>query len=281
MPSPTAAVSQRLEWARQIAQEAGDITLKFFRSNTLGVERKGDGSPVTVADRTAEEHLRKRISEQFPEDAILGEEFPEKPGTSGYKWILDPIDGTKSFIHGVALYTTLVAVLEESDGQMGEPLLGVIHSPATRETVYAAVGGGAWYTDGDAKPVQARVSETATLAEGLFLTTDVDSFSDRAPDAFSDRATDAADVYLALQKAARLARTWGDAYGYMMVALGRAEVMMDPEMSVWDTAALKPILEEAGGTFTDWQGKATVHSREAIATNGRVAEAVLSLTRGR
>ncbi len=273
MPSPSAAVSQRLEVARQIAKEAGNFTLKFFRSNTLGVDRKGDGSPVTIADRSAEEHLRKRIGEQFPDDAILGEEFPEKRGTSGYKWILDPIDGTKSFIHGVPLYTTLIAVLEESEGKMGEPLLGVIHSPATRETAYAAVGAGAWYTHGDAEPVPARVSETADLAEGLFLTTDADSFS--------DRPQDAADVYLALQKAARLSRTWGDAYGYMMVALGRAEVMMDPEMSVWDTAALKPIIEEAGGTFTDWQGTATVHNKEAIATNGHVAERVLGLTRGR
>lgn len=264
-----AEIRDRLEWARAIALEAGEVTLRYFRSSDLGVERKGDGSPVTIADRSAEQHLRARISERFPTDGILGEEFPETPGTSGYKWILDPIDGTKAFVHGVPLYTTLVAVLDE---RTNDSVLGVIHAPASGETIHAAVGGGAWYSNGGAEPTAARVSDVADLREGLFLTGDVAGFAD-------DRSGDATDVYLALQNAARLSRTWGDAYGYMMVAVGRAEVMIDAGMSVWDAAALKPILEEAGGTFTSWTGEATIHAGEGIGTNGRVAEQVLSLTR--
>lgn len=279
MPSPTvaspstrrAAAEERLEWARQIALEAGEITLEHFRSRTLGIDWKGDGSPVTVADRTAEQHLRKRIEERFPTDAILGEEFPEKPGESGYKWILDPIDGTKPFMHGVPLYTNLVAVLEEASG---EPILGVINAPASGETIHAAIGGGAWYQNGDAEPYQARVSEAASLQDGLFLTGDVAGFR-------TDREQDATDVYFALQNQARISRTWGDAYGYMMVAIGRAEVMIDAQMSVWDAACLKPILEEAGGTFTCWNGEPTVHAGEGVATNGKVLEQVLAETRGK
>ncbi len=265
------AAAERLDWARQIALEAGIMTLEHFRSTTLGIDWKGDGSPVTVADRGAEQLLRKRIEERFPSDAILGEEYPEKPGDSGYKWILDPIDGTKPFMHGVPLYTNLVAVIEEATG---EPILGVINAPASGETIHAAVGGGAWYQNGDAEPYQAKVSTVESLAGGLFLTGDVAGFK-------KERAADATDVYFALQESARISRTWGDAYGYMMVAIGRAEVMVDAAMSLWDAACLKPILEEAGGTFTCWNGEPTVHAGEGIATNGRVLEEVLAQTRGR
>lgn len=265
-----AAAAERLEWAREITLKAGAVTLEYFRSRSLGVEEKGDGSPVTIADRTAEQHLRKRIEERFPDDAVLGEEFPEKPGHSGYKWILDPIDGTKAFVHGVPLYTNLVAVLEEASG---EPILGVINAPASRETIYAAVGGGAWYRYGDQTAYQAHASPTATLAEASFMTGDVGGFQ--------DRPQDATDVYMALQNASKISRTWGDGYGYMMVAVGRAEVMIDAQMSLWDAACLKPILEEAGGTFTSWSGEPTVHAGEGIATNGRVLDEVLSYTKGR
>lgn len=279
MPTPTAAAAEtlqsaaqeRLDWAREIALEAGELTLQHFRSPTLRIDWKGDGSPVTAADRSAEQHLRKRIEERFPADAILGEEYPEKPGDSGYKWVLDPIDGTKPFMHGVPLYTNLVAVLEEASG---EPILGVINAPASGETIHAAVGGGAWYQNGDAEPYQAKVSDVADLKNGLFLTGDVAGFR-------TDREQDATEVYFALQNQARISRTWGDAYGYMMVAIGRAEVMIDAEMSVWDAACLKPILEEAGGTFTSWNGEATVHAGEGVATNGKIVEQVLAETRGK
>ena len=264
------AAEARLAFACEIAQEAGAHTLKYFRNDSLGVDHKGDGSPVTVADREAEQLLRERIGERFPEDAILGEEFPLKEGTSGYRWVLDPIDGTKSFIYGITMYTNLVAVLDESTD---EPILGVINAPAAREMIYARVGGGAWYQDGDKELVQARVSQTQNLEQALFLSGDLYGFR--------ERPNDAMDVYMALEKTARVTRTWGDAYGYLMVATGRAEVMIDASMSLWDAAALRPVIEEAGGSFTSWEGNPTVQAEEAVATNVHLAEAVLSLTRGR
>jgi histidinol phosphatase-like enzyme (inositol monophosphatase family) len=265
------SIADRLVFAREITLEAGRLTLQYFRSQSLGVERKGDGSPVTVADRGAEELLRKRLAERFPDDAVLGEEFGSKDGTSGYRWVLDPIDGTKAFVHGVPLYTNLVAVLDQATG---EPVLGVINAPASGEIIHAAVGGGAWYQNGGGAVVKAHVSSAESLSEGLFLTGDVEGFK-------TNRPADATDVYLALQDAARLSRTWGDGYGYMMIAIGRAEVMIDCAMSLWDSAPMKVILEEAGGTFTNWLGDPTVHSPEGIATNRHVAAEVLRLTRGR
>jgi histidinol phosphatase-like enzyme (inositol monophosphatase family) len=265
-------LQERLDWAVEIAREAGRLTLDYFRRPSLAVERKADDSPVTVADREAEELLRRRIGERFAGDAILGEEFGAQDGVSGYRWVLDPIDGTKSFIHGVPLYTTLVAVLEGDVARVG-----VIHAPALGETVYAATGGGCWYLSDGAPgvpPQRASVSKIARLRDGLLLTSEIASFS-------RERRPDALDVYLELERQARLARTWGDGYGYLMVATGRAEVMIDPVMNLWDAAPLQPIIEEAGGRLTDWQGRPTVHSGDAVATNGLVADHVLAITRGR
>jgi histidinol phosphatase-like enzyme (inositol monophosphatase family) len=257
--------SQRLELAIEAAREAGRITLEYFRRDDLKVERKGDDSPVTIADRQAEQYLRRRISEAFPEDGILGEEFGEQQGASGYRWIVDPIDGTKSFIHGVPLYSTLIGV--ERDG---EPVLGVIVIPALDEAVYAAVGQGAWYLRGQEPPCPARVASTARLSEGLFLTSEVANFY----------AIERPQVFEQLQAATRLTRTWGDGYGYMMVATGRADVMVDPIMCAWDAAPMLTILEEAGGVFTDWQGRRTIHSGQGIATNSALLSEVLAITRG-
>jgi histidinol phosphatase-like enzyme (inositol monophosphatase family) len=264
------AVEARLEWAIQIAEQAGALTLQYFRRTDLAVERKADDSPVTIADRQAEELLRRLIAERFPDDSILGEELGATDGSSGFQWVLDPIDGTKSFIHGVPLYTTLVAVLEGD-----EPRIGVINAPACGELAFASTGGGCWYV-ADAAPTKgpqpARVSQIDRLSEGLLLTSEVASFA-------TGRVSDASDVYQRLERSARLARTWGDGYGYLMVATGRAEVMIDPVMNLWDTAALEPIIREAGGHFVDWQGEETIYSGDAIATNGRVTEEVLRITK--
>jgi len=258
-------VSQRLEFAEFIAREAGQITLEFFRRDDLAVERKADASPVTIADRQAEQHLRERIAEEFPGDGILGEEFPEKPGTNNYRWILDPIDGTKSFIHGVPLYGTLVGVEHQ-----GQSVAGVIHIPPLAETVYGALGQGAWYIGGGKARRPARVSKHPKLAESLFLTSEVASF-----DAVQRR-----DAYDRLQAASRLTRTWGDCYAYLMVAIGRADVVVDPLMNPWDACALLPIIEEAGGTFTDWKGERTIYSGQGVATNGLVRDEVLAILKG-
>ena len=261
-------IAPRLELALAAAKEAGKLTLRYFQRDNFEVERKSDASPVTIADRSAEQLLRERISARFPRDGILGEEFGEPvgegQGTSGFRWILDPIDGTKSFISGVPLYGTMIGVEHE-----GRARAGVVFMPGLDEGAYASVGQGTWKWRGTEAPVRACVSKRTKLADGLFLTSQIDSFAQRG----------AAAAYDALERAALLTRTWGDCYGYLLVATGRAELMADPIMNVWDAAAVQPIIEEAGGMFTDWQGQPTIHSGEAIATNGIVHEEVLAITR--
>jgi histidinol phosphatase-like enzyme (inositol monophosphatase family) len=257
-------MESRLDDAVRLAREAGGLTLHYFRDEKLRVERKGDSSPVTAADREAELLLRRGIEEKFPDDAILGEEFPEKEGTSGYRWILDPIDGTKSFIHGVPLYSTLVGIEYE-----GEPKIGVIQLPALQETVWARENGGAWYqSEKEPVPKPARVGNRHRLDESLFLTSEVLTFDEQ----------NRREAYVELERACRLTRTWGDAYGYFLVATGRAELMVDAYMSAWDAGPMLTILREAGGVFTDWQGNATIHGEEGIGTNPSLLEKVLEIT---
>jgi histidinol phosphatase-like enzyme (inositol monophosphatase family) len=260
----TSELQTRLDRAVQIAREAGEITLRYFGRDNYQVEQKADESPVTVADRASEQHLREQILAAFPGDAILGEEFGEQSGTSGYRWIVDPIDGTKSFIHGVPLYGTLIGI--EHDGVS---CLGVIHIPPSQETVYAAQGAGAWYTRGEMAPRPARVGTCSSLDRALFCTSEVDGF-------IKERRF---ETFAALSKSARLVRTWGDCYGYLLVATGRADLMVDPRMHVWDAAALLPILAEAGGAFTDWQGQPTTYGGNGIATNRQLLASVVAITR--
>ena len=259
--SPSPEISMRWKLAVELAREAGNLTLNYFRRG-VDFERKPDQSPVTVADREAELLARERIRVAFPLDAVLGEEFGETPGTSGYRWVIDPIDGTKSFISGVPLYSTLVGVEHE-----GRSVIGVIYIPALDEGVHAARGGGAWYFAAGGDDVPTSVSTRSTLADGLFVTSQVDSYYHRG----------AGDVFHTLEKKAYVTRTWGDGYGYLLVATGRAEVMIDPIMQVWDAAAMQPIMEEAGGVFVDWQGEPTIFSGEGVATNPQLLPEVLSI----
>jgi histidinol-phosphatase len=261
-----AELLRRQEFAIRIALEAGALTLRYYRNASLAVELKSDESPVTVADKNAELFLREQIAVEFPNDAILGEEFPERLGNSGFRWILDPIDGTKSFISGVPIYANLIGV--EYDRRS---VVGVINIPALNELAYATVNQGAWYVLGAGAPVAARVSGKKSLGEGLFVTSEVKTFY----------SMNRGEAWMRLQNAARLTRTWGDAYGYLLVATGRAELCVDPKMNLWDCAALQPILEEAGGTFTDWQGEPTIYAPEAIATNGLVLDEALMLVAGK
>jgi histidinol-phosphatase len=269
MNAPSAAlaaeIAGRLPLALAAGQEAGRLTLRYFQQDNYAVERKSDASPVTIADRSAEELLRRQIAAAFPSDGIVGEEHGQIAGTSGFNWIVDPIDGTKAFISGVPLYGTLVAVEHE-----GAAVLGLVYMPALGEVVYAARGQGAWHFRGPEQPRRCQVSNKPRLADGLLVTSQVDLFAGRG----------AASVFDALQKSAYITRTWGDCYGYLLVATGRAEAMIDPVMNVWDCAAVQPVVEEAGGTFTDWQGRPTIHAGEAIATNGLVLAEVLAVTAG-
>lgn len=243
----------------RLVTQAGQITLRHFQTG-LTIERKSDFSPVTAADRESEEYLTTEIHRLFPEDAVLGEEF----GTSGReastrRWIIDPLDATKTFIHGVPFYGVLVGVEEQ-----GKMMAGAIAIPALNEVVVAQRGRGCWWNGR-----RCQVSRTAQLSEALLLTTDV------ANNYRFGRGRE----WEVLSSQARMVRTWGDCYGYVLVATGRADVMVDPIVELWDLAAVKPIVEEAGGRFTDYDGVATVHHRCAIATNGLLHDEVLALVR--
>lgn len=239
--------------ALELAHLGGRTALACWRRG-ITTEWKGDGSPVTEADRAAEAAMVAWVAEQFPDDGVVGEEGGERPGRSGRTWVLDPIDGTKAFVAGVPLWGTLVALMEG-----GRVLAGAAAFPAVGETLVAAPGEGCWH-DG----VRARVSAVDTLERAVVCTSDLAGYHDEAQRAGWER----------LARAARVARTWGDCYGYLLVATGRAEAMMDPVMHVWDSACLQPIIEEAGGVFTDWAGQRTATGGSSVATNAAVHHAV-------
>ncbi len=253
-------VQNLLDAALRAAQEAGRITLRYFQSD-IAVEWKSDLSPVTIADRSAEEWIVEFIRREFPDHAILGEEFGEHPGASDYRWIIDPIDGTKSFVSGVPLYGTMVAI---EDRRLRDAVVGVVHLAALGETVCAGRGLGASW---NGRPT--RVASTR-LAEGILLTTDLAHVESRPDRKKFDQ----------LRTHAKTFRMWGDCYGHVLVATGRATVMVDAKMSLWDVAALKPILEEAGGWITDWRGRRALDITEAISFGNSVAEDVLAILRG-
>lgn len=252
----------RLDFALHAAIEAGKVTLELFRTQSLGIETKGDGTPVTRADRMAEHTFRQLVGARYPGDAVAGEEYGLCEGTSGYTWIVDPIDGTFSFIHGVPLYGTLVGL--ERDRHM---VLGVIHMPALNESVYAARGHGAWHKLGDAEPRRATVSSVGSLEKSTVLTTSSDYF----------RKGECLSTLDALQRACGNNRGWSDCYASLLVATGRAEAVVEPEIHKWDVAAIQPIVEEAGGRYSDWSGVNSVESRDALITNGHVHDALLAM----
>ncbi len=240
----------RIAPAMELARLTGDIALGHYRSR-LDVETKADGSPVTIADRAAETAAREWVRRYFPEDGVLGEEFGEERPGAPRRWIIDPIDGTKSFVRGVPLWGSLVALCE------GERVLaGAACFPAVGELVAAAPGAGCWWNGS-----RSFVSSVAAIDSATVVTTD-SRFNER-PDrrAAWDR----------IAGASAIARSWGDCFGYLMVATGRAELMCDAILSPWDAAALYPIVREAGGVFTDWDGRDTAFGGSAVATNQALA----------
>jgi histidinol-phosphatase len=250
---PTAGgltLDERVAPAAELARITGTVALRHYRTH-LTVETKADGSPVTVADRAAETAARAWVQSRFPQDGVLGEELGEERPGAGRRWIIDPIDGTKAFVRGTPLWGSLVALCE------GERVLaGAAYFPAVDELVAAAPGAGCWWNGS-----RCHVSSVSTLADATVLTTD-----ERFPE-----NPERAAGFRALARVASVSRTWGDCFGYLLVATGRAEVMCDGTMSVWDAAALQPIIEEAGGEFTDWLGVATAFGGSAVATNRLLA----------
>jgi myo-inositol-1(or 4)-monophosphatase len=247
-----------LGFAQEIAWRAGRSTLGYFQRE-VAVDVKDDASPVTIADREAEQILRRAIAARFPGHDVQGEEYGEERRGSSHRWILDPIDGTRSFVSGVPLYSTLVGL--EVDGEIR---VGVAYFPGLDEMLAAATGQGCWW---NGRP--ARVSSVSRLDEALMVYTDAGEIAQMRP-----------GVWDRLQAATRLQRGFADAYGACMVATGRAELAIDGVMKPWDCAALMAIVTEAGGTFTDWSGRPTISGGSGFSTNGALLDAVLEVLRG-
>jgi histidinol-phosphatase len=234
----------------EVARAAGNRAQEFFATNFV-VDTKADGSPVTIADRSAEQLAREWITERFPSDGIVGEEFGADKTSATRRWIIDPIDGTKSFVRGVPLWGTLIAIAEAN-----EVIAGAAYFPALGDIIVAGRGEGCWWNDNTCS-----VSSVSEISAAAILGT-----------GYIDQPR--GGQWAELIRQAALFRTWGDCYGYFLVATGRAEVMVDPVVSEWDIAAFLPIIEEAGGVITDWTGARTAQGGNAIATNTALARDV-------
>lgn len=236
-----------------VARLAGATALRHFKT-ALTVDTKADGSPVTRADREAEEVARRWITEHFPDDAVLGEEGggPEMPNAP-HRWVIDPIDGTRSFIKGVPFWGTMIGVMEQD-----RVIAGAVFCAALDELVVAVDSNGCWYNGS-----RCHVSSVSDLSRATILTTGA-QFADN----LERRAR-----WQALADRCAMTRTWGDCYGYLLVATGRAEVMVDNRLSLWDYAPLVPIIREAGGVITGWRGSSSFEG-DAIATNEALADDV-------
>jgi myo-inositol-1(or 4)-monophosphatase len=251
---------RELDFAMETAYLAGRLTLGFFQTGVVP-DRKADDSPVTVADRKAEELIRSRIERAYPSHAILGEEFGETNHEGAtHRWIIDPIDGTKAFVHGVPLYSVLLGLEIEGTAE-----LGVVYFPALDEMLSAATGSGCRWNGR-----LVRVSSVADVARATVCFTD--------PAAFAEFGR--AEAWERIQRAASICAGWSDAYGHALVATGRAEIALDPIMNAWDCGPFPPILKEAGGTFTDWSGEESIRAGEAVSTNGLLLPELLELIRG-
>ena len=247
-----------LNVAVDAAYLAGRRTLAHFNAE-VAVENKADSTPVTAADREAERVIRGRIGRHFPGHSILGEEQGVTAGSDAdYRWYIDPIDGTKSFIHGVPMYGVMIGVEVR-----GQPRVGVVYLPATDEMIAAAEGAGCWWNGR-----RARVSSVSKLSDAVVCCTSILSAVQRS-DAFENIAA-----------RAKVTRGWGDCYGHVLVATGRADVMLDPRMNPWDCAPLLPILREAGGHYSTWAGEPTIWGPDGVGTNAALHGEVMQILKG-
>jgi histidinol-phosphatase len=246
-----------LEFAVEACQQAGKITLEYFQKN-FRIDYKSDQSPITIADRSSETKIREMIQKRFPDHAILGEEYGESSYSSAYRWYIDPIDGTLAFIHGVPIYGVMLG-LEVN----GECVVGVVNLPALNEIAFAARGEGCHWND-----QRVFVRKGRPLGKALFCHSGIEYF----------RKFGRLEAYHRLESSTEMQRTWGDCYGHILVATGRADLCVDPILHSWDAAPLIPILQEAGGIFTDWKGEVTPHHHEGISTNRELLPEILQIT---
>jgi histidinol phosphatase-like enzyme (inositol monophosphatase family) len=242
-------LASRIALMRDVAARAGQLALDAFERQSFAVHGKPDGSPLTDADLACERLIRDAIGDAFPHDAVIGEEFGSEAGTTGYRWIVDPIDGTVSFASGVPLFGTLIAI-ESLAGNAPEVIAGVCEMPALRERVWGARGQGAWWERAGREPVGARVRGPLPLRDALVVTTGWEYFH---------RARCPAALELLAQRAGRL-RGWTDCYGMMLAVTGRCDAAVEPMMMPWDAGPFGLLMREAGGTYSDWTGEPSLWS---------------------
>lgn len=272
----TQAVQSRLALALDATFDAANAIHELFKGLAIDVVWKHDGSPVTKADQQAEKILRQRISNVFPDDAIIGEEHEDEHGTSGFKWIIDPLDGTESFIRKVPVFGTLVAL--EHEGAM---VAGLCYMPAQREFAWASKGGGCWWvSDTTGAPniealrdraQRAQVSPMDTLKEAMIVTSGQGAF----------HRSGKVEAFTRLRAATRKDRGWGNCYGHLLVATGRVEASIEPKIREWDIAPFAAMLAEAGGKLTDFEGKESVYSTHCICSNGKLHEEIIKVVKGK
>jgi histidinol-phosphatase len=248
-----------VEAARKGGEFARQIYDATFHDRNMDVIAKADDSPVTAADRGAEQLIRKLVSQYFPADGFLGEEYGDQPGTSGFRWVIDPIDGTKSFVRHVPIWATLVGLEYQ-----GEQIGGAVYIPVFRQMYRALRGDGAYLDD-----CRIRVSDVTELSDAILCYSSINWFT-RA-----GRQNTFLDLY---SKTGRQ-RGYGDFYGFVLVAQGSCDLMVEHGVNPWDIAATKAIVEEAGGTFTDWTGANTITKPDALATNGKLHQKTLEILR--
>lgn len=245
----------RYDLALEAAQQAGRFALGHFDKN-VAVEWKEDQSPVTLADRGAENLLKRMLLARFPQDGFLGEESGDTPGTSGYRWIIDPIDGTRSFVRGVPLWATLVGLEYK-----GECIAGIAHVPALNQTYRALRGDGAYRDD-----KRIRVSDVTNLAQAHLYYSSINWFVRAGLE----------KTFLNLAGQTERQRGFGDFYGFVLVAQGAGDIMLEHGVHAWDLAALVPILEEAGGKITTWKGQRDIFQPDVLATNGKLHDKIVA-----
>ncbi len=242
-------------FCEKLTDISGKNIRKYFRSD-INIETKSDSSPVTIADKSTEEKLREMIMKEYPDHGILGEEFGKYNEKADYQWILDPIDGTKSFICGAVTFGTLIALLKK-----GKPVLGVFHQPILNE-----------FLIGDNKQTYlndklVKVKDVKRIDEAVLLATDhlgIEQFQDLTK-------------FEKLMRKVKIYRQWGDCYGYYLVASGFAQIMVDPIMNIWDSMALIPIIKGAGGKITDYQGNDAIKGNSIIAATPNIHKEVVRI----
>lgn len=248
-----------LDIAQKAAFEGGRSTLGFYQRSQLDIETKADTSPVTAADKQAEKVILQIIKTHFPDHPVIAEESGEQTGSGKYRWIIDPIDGTKSFITGIPFYGTTIGI---EDVERDEVIIGILYFPALNDMIWAVKGQGTYWNGR-----RVSVSKKSQLSQSLLLATDIQHMEPAGLDR----------MFQQLLKQVKLFRTWGDCYGHFLVATGRADIMIDPQMKIWDSAPLKPIIEEAGGIFCDRYGEPSIRSESVLTGSPELIKQVLEI----